>query len=80
MKAVSDFREIYRPSDMIEVGRITSLLEAEGIRFYVNNMEGHSLGGSPPAICAEEMRLMVERQRAEEAISKIRDVLHIEIL
>ena len=76
----SEFREIYRPANMIEVGLIQSVLDAEGIQYHINNMGAHSIGGSPPAICAEEMRLVVDRQRADEAIGLVQDVLHIKIL
>ena len=69
-----------RPKDSIELGQIKSILENRSIIFFVKNEEAHIMSGAPPAICANEMRLFVQRDRALDAVTVLRDVLGLSVI
>lgn len=68
----ASFVEIYRPGDQQELFVLKALLDARGIRYYVTNENFNSI---LPVAGVGEMRLMVERARAQECIDLLRDTL-----
>jgi hypothetical protein len=60
----SNFIEIYKPADGSELIMIKTVLEREGVIYYVNN-ELATLGGIHPV--PGGVRVMVQADRAEES-------------
>lgn len=71
------FVDVYRPGGQQELIFIKSALDAAGIVYYINNENLNRLFYSLGPIGAGEMRLMVEKSQAQEALAILKHVLRI---
>ncbi|NIM49986.1 MAG: hypothetical protein GTN78_22420 [Gemmatimonadales bacterium] len=67
------FIEVYRPEHHRELALIKARLDAAGLRYYVKN-EAATLGALS-SIGGDELILMIEADRADEAAVLIAEVL-----
>lgn len=72
-EGADSFIEVYRPEHHGELALIRARLDAAGLRYYVKN-EAATLGALS-SIGADELILMVEADRADEAAALVHEVL-----
>ena len=67
-----EFVEVYRTSRQQDVALVRSLLDPEGIAYYIENETAHRIDPFP-APYGLEMRVMVDGKRAEDVRSLLRE-------
>lgn len=79
-KSVDSFVEIYRPGGQVEILFIKSVLDPAGIYYYINNENFNRIFPAMGSMGVGEMRLMVEKTRAVEALLILKDVLELKTI